>query len=84
MPSKVKIEAVKPFGNRVAGEVFSTFPWRAELFTKEGLATAPPGQAPGPGAKKGTFTAAAEIAAEATPEPEPFTEEPERAGDETE
>lgn len=84
METKIRVEAVKPFGNRVSREVFSTFPWRAELFTKEGLVTTPPGQAPDPGAIKGTLNATAETTTEATPEPEPFTEEPGRAGDETE
>ena len=79
METKVRVEAIKPFGNRVSREVFSTFPWRAELFTKEGLVTTP-GQAPDSGAKKPTFTATTEAA----PEPEPFTEEAEQAGDETE
>lgn len=80
METKVRVEAVKPFGNRVSREVFSTFPWRAELFTKEGFLTTPPGQAPDPGAKKGTLTTTAET----TPEPEPFTEEARRTADETE
>lgn len=83
METKIRVETVKPFGNRVSGEVFSTFPWRAELFTKEGLVTTP-GQAPDSGAKKGALTATAKTTTEAAPEPEPFTEEAGQAGDETE
>jgi len=84
METKIRVEAVTPFGNRVSGEVFSAFPWRAKLFNKEGLVTTLPGQAPNPGAKKDTLTATAETTAEAVPEPEPFTEEAGQTGDKTE